>query len=425
MQLYGARKVDVRVGVVPADTRANVSIGAAILGILPPDHPWLPDLYPSSVVRATRYQSRDESIAHLRFVPAQRLDGLPGLNGTFPSLMRDSVRLALESGAPFIDLVVVRAGSLKPWDVGHETAIGALAPYLSELGETQVCVPDAAGPPPGHHATPGGSGDRITRLVRVIQGLKHAVRERYQVLYLDYPDDSEHRISEVYERAGSADVSLCRWTGGERPLAAHGWRSSAAAMVGVQARPDADLTGGSAGLAAQLGAGRRVRRTRHTELLPRRTQRRPSMSDHLVELELHPTAGEPDSRDRFAIVRSEPTLRHPVGSWTLPALRTVKAIHHRIMFAAEQFVFKPVDSVHAFSLVTALDIVLRPFIEGGALVGPSGEGAPLLAGDTIRDRAAPGLVAEISAQLRPWCQNVKVRVAVDPGQQPSVDISSP
>ena len=114
-----------------------------------------------------------------------------------------------------------------------------------------------------------------------------------------------------------------------------------------------------------------------------------------------------------------------MGQWSLPALRTVKAIHHRIMFAAEQFVFRPVDSVNAFSLVTALDIVLRPFVEGGALVGPSGEGGPVLTGDTIRNRDAPGLVAEISAQLRPWCQDVKVRVAVDPGQQPSIDINTP
>lgn len=422
MQLYGARKVDISIGVVPTDTRSDLPVGAAILGVLPPDHPWLPQVYPSAVVRATRYQSREESVAHMRFVPAQRLDGLPGLDGTSPSLLRDSVRLALSAGAPFVDIVVVRAGELQPWDVDSDVALGVLAPYLSELMETQVCVPDAVRPPGAPDSDPD---TQIERLLRVLRGLREAVRDNYQILYLDYPSGAEDLLGSVVNRAGSADVALCRWTGAARPMGAHGWRSAAAAMAGFQARADADLTGGSAGLAVRLSEGRRVRVTRHAELLPGLQRSAPRPMDQLVDLALHPAAGNPGSPDTYAMVRDEPALRHPVGQWSLPALRTVKAIHHRIMFAAEQFVFRPVDSVNAFSLVTALDIVLRPFVEGGALVGPSGEGGPVLTGDTIRNRDAPGLVAEISAQLRPWCQDVKVRVAVDPGQQPSIDINTP
>lgn len=426
MQVYGARKVDVRVGIIQTDTRSERPVGAVLLGVAPPDHPWLSELFPASVVRNTRYGSRDAALEHLRFVPAQRLDGLPGLEGRFPSLIRDAVRLTLDAGATHVDLVLARAGDLPPWSLHEEAVASILVPYLAELQEAQIALPDAAGPAahrPGQHDSPD---QRLDRILGTIRYFKQGLREHYQIAYLDMPEGVDHRIEEVYQRTGSADVTLCRWTGSERALRAHGWRSAGAALAGLQSRPKADLTGGVAGLYLNVGSGRRVRRTRHPELMPSPPLReRESMGEQLVELALDPSAGDPESKRRFAMVRSEPTLRRPAGSWSLPALRTVKAIHHRIVFAAEQFVFRPVDQVQAFSLVTALDMVLRPFIEGGALVGPNGDGGPLLAGDTVRDREAPGLVAEIAAQLRPWCQDVRVRVAVDPGQQPAVEVFTP
>ncbi len=426
MQVYGARKVDVRVGIIQTDTRAERPVGAVLLGVAPPETPWLSEVFPSSVVRTTRYGTRDAALEHLRFVPAQRFDALPGLEGPHPSLVRDSVQLALDAGASHVDLVMARAGDLPPWSLHTEAVASILVPYLSELQEAQIAFPDIAGPGALRPGVDDSPDRRLERVLGTIKQFKAGLREHYQIAYVDLPDGADQRLDEIHQRVGSADVAFCRWTGGERALRAHGWRCAGAALAGLQGRTSADLTGGVAGLHFQVGAGRRVRRTRHPELLQLPTPRlRDSMGDEIVELALDPSAGDPDSRRRFAMVRSEPTLRHPTGSWSLPALRTVKAIHHRIVFAAEQFVFRPVDQVQAFSLVTALDMVLRPFIEGGALVGPSGEGGPLLAGDTVRDRDAPGLVAEISAQLRPWCQDVRVRVAVDPGQQPAVEVFTP
>ncbi len=422
MQVYGARKVDVRVDVVKTDTRPEAPVGVALLGIASPDHPWLSQLYPGSVVRATRMATRDAAIEHLRFVPAQRLDGLPGIDSPHPSLIRDSVRLALDAGAPFVDVVLVRAGGALPWQLDNEHVLGILNPYLPELQEAQVALPDLGGPAV---ASPGALVDeeqRYSGFVRALRGLRQALRENYQIAYVDLPEGFQDRIEEIVMAVDSADIALCRWTGTERAMRAHGWRSAASALAALQVRPGSDLTGGVAGLSMNLGGGRRVRKTRHPILFPQRPAPPPrELDDYCVTVALDPSSGDPEGRHQ-ATVLNEPTLRAPTGAWTLPALRTVKAIHHRVVFAAEQFVFRPVDQVQAFSLVTAIDIVLRPFIEGGALVGPGGEGGPLLAGNTIRDRDAPGLVAEIAAQLRPWCQDVRVRVAVDPGKQSQVEV---
>ena len=58
------------------------------------------------------------------------------------------------------------------------------------------------------------------------------------------------------------------------------------------------------------------------------------------------------------------------------------------------------------------------------MVGPSGLGPPLFAAAPVADRAAPSLVADIAAQVRPWCQDVRVRVAVDPGQGAEVNLTT-
>jgi hypothetical protein len=40
----------------------------------------------------------------------------------------------------------------------------------------------------------------------------------------------------------------------------------------------------------------------------------------------------------------------------------------------------------------------------------------------IRDPSAPGLVANISAQIRPWCRDIKIRVGLRSGGTPEIEM---
>ena len=128
-----------------------------------------------------------------------------------------------------------------------------------------------------------------------------------------------------------------------------------------------------------------------------------------------------DRRNR-AVVRSEPTLRRPIGEWSLPAVRTAKAVHQRVVSAAEPYVFERLERAQAFALVAAVSESLGPFIAAGVLVGPDGSGPPEVTGGVDANPVAPGLHADVTAQLRPWCQLVSVRVALRGGAQPTLEL---
>jgi hypothetical protein len=107
--------------------------------------------------------------------------------------------------------------------------------------------------------------------------------------------------------------------------------------------------------------------------------------------------------------------------WALPSLRTVKAIHQALTRAAEMFVFRPVQKVEAIALQTAIEMVLTPFYNLGIVVGPDGEGLPEVVGDAIPDYEEPMLTADLSAQVRPWCQSISLRIMVKSGSQPVIE----
>jgi hypothetical protein len=87
-------------------------------------------------------------------------------------------------------------------------------------------------------------------------------------------------------------------------------------------------------------------------------------------------------------------------------------------------VFRPVHEAEAFALTAALDIVLRPFVSAGLLVGPGGDGAPEVFASVDRDASRPALVAELAASVRPWARGLRVRVGVDPGEAARVEVSA-
>jgi hypothetical protein len=114
--------------------------------------------------------------------------------------------------------------------------------------------------------------------------------------------------------------------------------------------------------------------------------------------------------------------RAPVGQWTIPALRTVKALHWQIVRASSLVTFQLVNPAQTFALQVAINEAIRPFVQAGVLVGPDAAGPPTVTTEMIRDPSAPGLVANISAQIRPWCRDIKIRVGLRSGGTPEIEM---
>ena len=67
-----------------------------------------------------------------------------------------------------------------------------------------------------------------------------------------------------------------------------------------------------------------------------------------------------------------------------------------------------------------MDTVLEPFHTAGVLVGPDGKGPPKVSAEPIRSRSTPMLSVDLTAQIRPWCQNISIKLMVKQGTQPEI-----
>ena len=109
--------------------------------------------------------------------------------------------------------------------------------------------------------------------------------------------------------------------------------------------------------------------------------------------------------------------------WSIPAVRTVKSIHMSLRRTADQFVFRPVRETEALILKAAMENVLRPFYESGVLVGPDGKGPPDVTAEPLPSHSIPMLSVDLAAQIRPWCQNISLKVMVKEGSAPMIQES--
>ena len=417
-------RVGVRVG---GAGRAGVGVassgrgGAALVcvALCPPGAPWLADLFPGALVRATRERDPRSAVEHLRLAGRDRAELLPGLEGPSRSRLRDALRLALAAGAPAVDLVAVRAGDRPPWRVLDPEVQEAVDPFLAELSGAVLLYPDFCGPEP---VGPGTAAPMEERLAEGLVGVTRAAArwaERTQVALLDHPGaQGEHALTLLRALHG-ADAALCRWTGDPAALARHGWRSAAAVVGGgIGASPE-DYGRSLEGSALALAPGRAGPPSRRGALLLRAAPPAPLEGDEdCVTLALRP------GLDQATVLR-EPTLRAPIGAWSLTALRLVKAVHRHILETAERFVFQLVDDAMAIALTVSLQRALQDFARRGLLTGPGGDGPPQVKGGALRSPDAPGLSAVIAAQIRPWSQAISVRVTLRPGAQPTLEASWP
>lgn len=409
------RGVTVRLGTTGGAAARDETPAAAVVGICHPDTPWLQDLYPTSIVKCTRFRDAAHSVEHVRLNSRDSADGLPGLEGPHRSLIRDAVKMALSVGTPSVDVILARVGDVEPWELHRPEVWEAIDPFVSELTGAVLVYPDMGGPVsvgPGTHLP---LEQRVDRLVRTTELIRERWAERYQVALLD--DPGVHGDDELRLLRGlvGADAALVRWAGSASDLARHGWRSGAAALAGLLAA-DGDEQGRTlVGRKVPLAPGRNQPRGRAARL----TMDTPAAVEDdrdLAYVELQIAEGQDLAR-----VTSEPSFRAPVGAWPFPALRVVKNIHRLIVEQAERFVFQTVDDTQAIALAVALQKAVRPYSGRGLLVGPDGEGLPDIRGGASKTPDRPSLYATVAAYLRPWSQSISVRVSLRPGAAPSLE----
>jgi hypothetical protein len=409
------RPVSVDIGVTPKKSRVSEAPPeVCIVGIVTDDTPWFEDVIPRSMVRSSNYRDADAAVEHIRVMSREILPHLPSLGSRCPSRLRDAVRIALGAGARSIDLVLARVKGLKPWDLDKPDFVFAVDPFISNMLGTNMVYPDIGGPIPRGPGTEHDEKERVDRFVRAVKIHRSRWTDRYQVGLLDDPDLQGDGASRVLAAAASSDAALCRWRGDQLPMARHGWRSAASFVAGILASRPGDLVGGVAGSRAALEGGRHVDLGRR-EMLSLQDAWRPSFPEANYYVDVVP------GLDDVGWVRTEPTLRAPVGTWSIPAMRVAKVIHWQILQAAAQYVFETADITRAVALAASVRSVLEPYQYAGVLVGPNGSSAPDVRGGVVRDPAAPGLRVEIGAQLKPWAHRVSVRVNLRQGSTPVLE----
>ena len=422
--LVSRRNVAVEIGVLRPPPVTNRYIPACVVGCLSIDAPSPADAAPGQVIRraaghtvTAAGEHVDVAIEHLRFTPGQSLRHLPGLDAREPSLLRDTVQLLLDAGATFIDVLIGRASGRGAADLHDPLIVELLSGDLDEMQGALLVYPDAGGPVQVKPQAEVPAADRLERLLQLVKRQAPAWAERHQIALFDAPRGAEDLLSSFFDRCGSADALMCRWEGAADRLEAHGWRSAAAVVAGASLLNIDDLASTTVGFPVNLGAGRAVHADRRARLAPAVPASVAPAGLPLTTVRLHP-------RHNTATVEGDLSLRRPAGAWTLPALRTAKAIHYVIRRATEPFVFRPVQGMELYALTSALTLALEPYQISGVLTGPAGEGGPEISGAVIRDADTPGFLVDVTAQLRPWCHQVRMKVTLHQNQEPSVALTA-
>lgn len=411
----------------PATTRPPA---VCMMAIAPPGWPRIGLRRPEWLVRETTSDlgpgGERICVEHLRVEALQDLSMFPGLSEQEPSRLRDAMRLCFAGGSAAADVLMVYGTDRAPWEIDHPDVLTMCNSFLDDLFGVLLVFPDAGRPVlrpsrwvedpevglvPRHPFHPEESAARVQRLIR---WLRQPLEQRYQIALIDAIGMPPERILPPT----GADVAICGWRGMARELRTHGWRCASALMAGRLGRPSVSLFEGVAGQVVPLPPGRAVHMDRRAELavLPG-PLRVPQADPRHVLLSL-------DDRGHRARIDGDVCLRAPVGQWTMPALRTVKALHYQIVRAASLVTFQLVNQAQSFALQVAINEAIRPFVQAGVLVGPDAAGPPVVTGEMIRDPAQPGLAANIAAQIRPWCRDIQIRVGLRSGGTPEIEVKA-
>ena len=417
----------------PLQKRVNIEVSLArpqsskqslprlvIVGVVPFDAPVISDLSPGSVIRRSTYNQRDPFVEQVRLTSLMQARLLPGIDSPHPSRLKDSVTTILELGCNEVDCILVRAPGVHCWDLANQSVVEVLLEFFTEIPGAMIAFPDAGGPwprswsmDPERRVNDGQSRN----LIQCIRSYGPVFADNFQIGFMDMvqenPEDARHTLNSVQ----GYDITLCSWAGSADGMLAHGWRSSAAFLAGyINKRVDV-VTQSLVGHEIPLVGGRKIVASRASLLGADQIDAvADGVSDNCAILSVDM------SRQKIQIL-SEYTLRRPRYEWSIPVMRTVKAIHQSLRQAADMFVFRPVKQVEAIALEKTVEMVLNPFYERGILVGAEGSGRPSVSGEALPSHDQPMLSVNLSAMVRPWCQNISLKVMVKSGEEPVIDSS--
>jgi hypothetical protein len=411
------QRVSVAVGSVHSGQHNPGAAPLLLVGIAPPDYPSLAQLYPQNLLRATKAGTR-LGAEHIRLGTASSARFLPGLDGSAPSRIKDSVQLALAGGAPQVDVLLARIPGLMPWEMDDDDFQSTIDSMLYHQPGAVLVFPDLGGPCSVGPGTDQGIVTRLKRMVLATRKLSASWPERYQVACIDLPQAPPDELRAAMTRLIGIDAALVAWEGAPHRLQAHGWRSGAALVGSALAASRNQMSAPLMGRRLALPGGRRVQvAERMVQLrLTREQQQRDPLQDFQVRLSIR-------RGSEHANIESEGSFRRPLGEWPLPCLRTVKTINQRVQQSAEQLVFRSADATHAIALQTALQEALLPFVRSGIIEPGPGGGPPEIEAQADANPLSPSLGAKISLRLVPWQRAVKVNVSLKPGESPDVEVS--
>ena len=419
---WRSRRARVRVGVSPAlalDEEEDEQRVVCVLGIIAPGGPppsWVCAALGAALRRSSRLsegeEDEDTTVALFRLRGVDRAGILPGLDMSPPSLVRDTVEVALRAGSGAVELLLLWPGrGLTPWS---PSSLAAIVPFLEQLPGALLLIPDLLGAAGGVDKS-----EAQLRAQSVITVLRPIFSQQFQTALLDLPTSWGSADCDVLLRPLlGADAAACAWEGSARGLARHGWRSAAAVLAGALAARGAGRGISVRGLATALPEGRYAPDDRG-ERLGQRPPVSPRLDEELPIVRVLPQQGVDGAWS--GRVLSEPTLRRPLGGWPVPALLEIKEVHRLVMAAASRFVFETVDEEQSMALGVALRRALRRHIDEGLLVGADGTGAPEVRAHARPNPAEPGLSVSISAMLRPWALQLNLRLAVRANRPPALE----
>lgn len=366
--------------------------GLVLVAMVEPGRP-LGTVLPERVLRVVQ-SGEAGRVEHLRLSAAEQARALPGLSGSHPSLLRDSVRLALAAGLPFVDVLALALPNAGRASLALPAVAEQVRSALQHLPGAVIVAPDL----------------RLCEaaiVARFAHANALALPDAFQVLVLDAPFD--HDVAAFARACEGVDAAVCRWSPG--PWAAsQSFRSSATWVGAMLARPGG-LGRSLTGLTLPGLPGRAMPASR-AEVLLRRVRSDGALPQIPGVVDVHSTG-------TGLAIMTEPSTRSVDNAWPLPALYAVKAVHRAILQQASAFVFRNVNAQNAVSLGTAVSTSLTRFVKLGLLSGPT-DRVPEVEAAMIRDPGAPGLAVTVSAVLRPWMQKVRVQVGVTLGDRPSL-----
>ena len=348
---------------------------------------------PGAVVRVVQSAGAG-CVEHLRFNSPEQARGLPGLAGSSPSLLADSVRLALAAGCTYVDVVALSFEDDGRIAFSAPNMVGQLRSVLAGLPGAVLVAPDLRLGPARSAAA-------------LVQDIYAVLPESFQILLLDAPLDAPATV--LAEACRGLDVGVVRWT--ESPEAETQSFRSGATWVGARLCRPGSLGRSLTGLHAAPLPGRQMLRSREETLLirERNTGRTPE-SASTIDLSVG---------TRGIQVLTEPSLRGTSDGWSLPALYAVKTVHQALIEQASSFVFRNVNMQNAVAFGAGVSACLEPYVRAGLLSGID-SGMPSVEPAMIRDQSAPGLGVTVSAVLRPWTRRIHVQVGVAVGEAPRI-----